>query len=88
MQQLMHDGLAVNVGDNPSGQDVLLKMADPAEPAAMGITTSAGLGTVISVTDAGLIPGITSSDIGVGPMPGPSDVAVRPGRWGVAVHRG
>ncbi len=74
MQQLVQDGLAVNVGDNPSSQDVLLKMADPNEPAAMGITTSAGLGTVISVTDAGLIPGITSSDIGVGPMPGPSDV--------------
>ena len=73
MQQMVHDGLAVNVGDNPSSQDVLLKLADPSQPAAMGITTSAGLGTVISVTNAGQIPGITSDDIGVGPMPGPSD---------------
>jgi sn-glycerol 3-phosphate transport system substrate-binding protein len=73
VQSMVTDGLAVNVGDNPSAQDVLLKMADPNEPAAMGVTTSAGLGTVISVTDAGLIPGITSSDIGVGPMPGPSE---------------
>ena len=73
VQQMVQDGLAVNVGDNPSSQDVLLKLADPSQPAAMGITTSAGLGTVISVTDAGQIPGITSDDIGVGPMPGPSD---------------
>ena len=73
VQPMVHDGLAVNVGDNPSSQDVLLKLADPSQPAAMGITTSAGLGTVISVTDAGQIPGITSDDIGVGPMPGPSD---------------
>ena len=30
VQSLIIDGLAVNVGDNPSGQDALLKLADPA----------------------------------------------------------
>ena len=71
LQSLVRDGLAVNVGDNASGQDGLLKLADPNEPAAMNIATSAALGTVLSVVDGGLIPGITSDQIGVGPMPGP-----------------
>lgn len=73
VQDLVADGLAVTVGDNPSGQDVLLKLADQQQPAAMGIATSAGLGTVLNVLDGGLIPGLTSADVGVGPMPGPSD---------------
>ncbi len=72
-QSLIKDGLAVNVGDNPQGQDTLLKMADPQHPAAMAIATSAALGTVLSALDGGLIPGITSADVGVGPMPGPGD---------------
>jgi sn-glycerol 3-phosphate transport system substrate-binding protein len=72
IQSLITDGLAVNVGDNPSGQDSLLKLADRQAPAAMTIVTSAALGTVISVVDGGLIPGITSADIGVGAMPGPA----------------
>jgi sn-glycerol 3-phosphate transport system substrate-binding protein len=71
IQSLITDGLAVNVGDNPSGQDSLLKLADRQAPAAMTIVTSAALGTVINVVDGGLIPGLTSADIGVGPMPGP-----------------
>jgi len=71
VQQLITDGLAVTVGDNASGQDALLKLADPNAPAAMTIATSAALGTVLSVLDGGLIPGITSADVGVGPMPGP-----------------
>ena len=75
MQSLINDGLAVNVGDNAGGQDALLKLADPAEPAAMTIATSAAIGTVITVLDGGLIPGITSAQLGVGPMPGPGDVA-------------
>ena len=73
VQEMVLDGLAVNVGDNPGAQDVLLKLADPEQPAAMGITTSAGLGTVMTVLDGGLIPGLTSDDIGIGPMPGPTD---------------
>jgi len=73
VQQLIADGLAVTVGDNASGQDALLKLADPNAPAAMTIATSAALGTVISVLDGGLIPGISSDDLGIGPMPGPGD---------------
>ena len=49
VQSLITDGLAVTVGDNPSGQDALLKLADPDNPAAMTIATSAALGTVINV---------------------------------------
>jgi sn-glycerol 3-phosphate transport system substrate-binding protein len=75
MQSLITDGLAVSVGDNPDGKDTLLKMADPAKPAAMTIASSAGLGTVINVLGGGLIPGFGTADLGVGPMPGPGDVA-------------
>jgi sn-glycerol 3-phosphate transport system substrate-binding protein len=74
VQSLIADGLAVSVGDNPSGQDALLKLADPAKPAAMTIATSAAIGTVINVLDGGLIPGITSAQLGIGPMPGPGEV--------------
>jgi sn-glycerol 3-phosphate transport system substrate-binding protein len=72
MQQMVADGLAVDVGDNASGQDALLKLADPQTPAAMTIATSAALGTVLNLVRGGTIPGITEADIGVGPMPGPS----------------
>jgi sn-glycerol 3-phosphate transport system substrate-binding protein len=74
MQSLILDGLAVSVGDNPDGKDTLLKMADPAKPAAMTIASSAGLGTVINVLGGGLIPDFSTADLGVGPMPGPGDV--------------
>lgn len=73
LQSLVNDGLAYNVGDNASGQDALLKLADPDKPAAMTIATSAALGTVLSTVQGGLIPGITVDDIGVGPMPAPGD---------------
>jgi sn-glycerol 3-phosphate transport system substrate-binding protein len=73
VQSLIADGLAVTVGDNPNGQDALLRLADPANPASMAIATSAAIGTVISVLDGGLIPGITSADLGVAPMPGPGE---------------
>ena len=73
VQSLINDGLAVNVGDNASGQDALLKLADPEAPAAMTIATSAALGTVLTALDGGLIPGLTSDDVGVGPMPGPGE---------------
>lgn len=71
VQQLLEDGLAFNVGDNASGSDNFLKLADRNEPAAMTIGTSAGLGTVLNVARGGLIPGITDDDIGIGPLPGP-----------------
>jgi sn-glycerol 3-phosphate transport system substrate-binding protein len=73
VQALINDGLAVTVGDNPGGQDALLKLADPAAPAAMAFATSAALGTVLDALGGGLIPGITQADVGVGPMPGPGE---------------
>ena len=73
LQSLVTDGLAYNVGDNASGQDALLKLADPEKPAAMSLATSAALGTVLTTVQGGLIPGITVDDIGVGPMPAPGD---------------
>ncbi len=76
VQQMITDGLAVNVGDNASGQDNFLKMADTVSPAAMTIGTSAALGTVTAVLDGGLIQGITGEDLGVGPMPGPGPGAL------------
>ena len=74
VQSMIQDGLAVTVGDNPNGQDALLKLADPQRPAAMAIATSAAIGTVKTVLDGGLIPGITSEQLGIGPMPGPGEV--------------
>jgi len=72
LQQMVTDGLAVNVGDNSaSGYDNLLKMADAAQPAAMTIATSASLGPVLDVLGEGTYPHISASDVGVGPMPGP-----------------
>ncbi len=73
VQDLVTDGLAVYVGENTAGTDVLLQLADQENPAAMGIATSGALGTILSVVEGGLIPGVTVDDIGVGPMPGPTD---------------
>jgi sn-glycerol 3-phosphate transport system substrate-binding protein len=75
VQSLIEDGLAVDVGDNPDGKDTLLKLADPAKPAAMTIASSAAIGLVINLLDGGLVPGLTSAQLGVGPMPGPGPVA-------------
>ncbi|MFZ4810734.1 MAG: ABC transporter substrate-binding protein [Ilumatobacteraceae bacterium] len=66
------DETFINVGDNTSGQDTFLKIADATEPGAMTIATSAALGTVLSAIDAGLAPNIAKEDIGVAPMPGPN----------------
>ena len=71
MQSMLTDGLAVNVGDNTSGFDDLLKLADNAEPAAMTIATSAAIGPVITVLGGGQFPQITNADVGVAAMPGP-----------------
>jgi len=72
MQDLLKDGLAVNVGDNSiSGYDNLLKMADAKEAAAMTINTSASLGPVLTVLGGGQFPNITGDDVGVAAMPGP-----------------
>ena len=73
LQELIADGLAVNVGDNPGGQDAVLKMIDPEAPGAMTVGTSAALGSVVAALGSGIAEGITMDDIGVGPMPGPSE---------------
>jgi sn-glycerol 3-phosphate transport system substrate-binding protein len=75
LQDLLNDGLAVDVGDNASGTDSLFKLADPAAPAAMAIYSSAGIGSVLNALSDGLVPGLTVDDVGVGPMPGPGEVA-------------
>jgi sn-glycerol 3-phosphate transport system substrate-binding protein len=72
LQSVVTEGGGVYVGENPSGQDSLLKLADKVQPAGMAITTSAALGTVLSVVEGGLIEGLTTDDIGVGPLPSPS----------------
>ncbi len=72
LQDMINDGLAVSVGDNASGQDIFLKLIDPAADGAMTIGTSASLGGVLSAIEGGLAPGLTEADVGVGPMPGPS----------------
>jgi sn-glycerol 3-phosphate transport system substrate-binding protein len=74
VQKMVQSGLAVDVGDNPDGKDTLLKLADPAKPAAMTIASSAGIGIVKNLLDGGLIPGITGEQLGIGYMPGPGDV--------------
>lgn len=72
LQQMISDGIAVNVGDNSTtGYDNLLKLADEKEPAAMTIATSASLGAVLSVLGGGQFPQLGPDDVGVGPMPGP-----------------
>lgn len=72
LQDMINDGLAVDVGDNSqSGYDNLLKLADDKEPAAMTIATSASLGPVLQVLASGQFPNVTADDVGVGPMPGP-----------------
>ncbi len=74
VQRMVLDGLAAYVGDNASGQDNLLKMADPTAAAAMALSTSAALGLVLDVVGGGLIPDVTEADLGVGPLPGPGPV--------------
>jgi sn-glycerol 3-phosphate transport system substrate-binding protein len=60
------------VGENPDGQQALLKLASTTDPATMTISTSAGLGPVLAFVEGGIIPGIGSEDIGVSPMPSPN----------------
>ena len=71
LQSMLNDGLAVNVGDNTSGFDNLLKLGDKDAPAAMTIATSAAIGPVLSVLASGQFPQLTGDDLGVAPMPGP-----------------
>lgn len=67
MQQMVKDGLAVNVGRNPDAIQVLLKLVDSKEPAAMGLNTSSALAGALEAAKG--FPQIT---VGAGPMPGPN----------------
>ncbi len=67
----VQEGWMYNVGDNASGQDAFLKIADEAEPGAMTIGTSAALGTVLAALRGGLAPSVAETDLGIGFMPGP-----------------
>jgi sn-glycerol 3-phosphate transport system substrate-binding protein len=71
LQEMVADGLAFNVGDNPGGQDAFLKMIDT-EPGAMTIATSAAISSVVAALGSGIAEGLGPEDIGIGPMPGPS----------------
>lgn len=72
LQDVVVNGGGVYVGENPSGTDAFLKLADASAPASMTIATSAALGSVLSFVEGGIIAGIGPDDLGVGPMPSPS----------------
>jgi sn-glycerol 3-phosphate transport system substrate-binding protein len=71
LQDMINDGLAVNVGENSQGQDDLFKLVDP-QPAAMSIHTSAALAGALNILKSGAFPQLTADDLGIGPMPGPT----------------
>jgi len=72
LQSVVRDGAGIYIGENPSAQDNLLKLADSSEPATMTIGTSSALGPVLQFVAGGIIPGAVPEDIGVGPMPSPN----------------
>lgn len=72
LQRGVQEGWMYTVGDNASGQDAFLKIADEAEPGAMTIGTSAALGTVLAALRGGIAPSVAEEDLGVGFMPGPN----------------
>jgi sn-glycerol 3-phosphate transport system substrate-binding protein len=71
LQQMVQDGLAVNVGENSAGTDGLFKLADASEPAAMTLYSSAGISSVLNALEGGLIPGFGPENLGIGPLPAP-----------------
>ena len=71
LQDMIDDGLAADVGGNAGGQDTFLRMIDKSSPAAMTISTSAAISSVIAALGSGISEGLGPEDIGVGPMPGP-----------------
>ncbi|MBI5089928.1 MAG: ABC transporter substrate-binding protein, partial [Actinobacteria bacterium] len=72
LRDVINNGGGAYVGENPSGQDSFLKMADTSAQGTMTIASSASLGPVLQFVEGGIIPGITKEDIGVGPMPSPN----------------
>jgi sn-glycerol 3-phosphate transport system substrate-binding protein len=68
LQGMLRDGLATDIGPNPSGADGLLAALDPETPAAMTVTTCAAIGEVIRVGEAGVY---DLERLGVAELPGP-----------------
>ncbi len=62
--EMVHSGLAVNVGDNPNGMEHLLAIA--ADKAVMTYGTSAALRSVVDILAASDLPNV---EVGVAPMP-------------------
>ena len=67
LKQMVDERLALNVGRNPSDIDHLIAIGS--RDAAMTISTSASLRSVMNVLQSGQFPDVTP---GVGPMPGPA----------------
>jgi sn-glycerol 3-phosphate transport system substrate-binding protein len=70
---MIDEGLAINVGRNPTGADHFLAVA--AGRAAMTIGASGALRSIIDVLEAGEVEGV---ELGVGPMPGLPDSIAGP----------
>jgi sn-glycerol 3-phosphate transport system substrate-binding protein len=67
LKQMVDERLALSVGRNPSDIDHLIAIGS--RDAAMTISTSASLRSVMNVLQSGQFPDVTP---GVGPMPGPT----------------
>ncbi|MBI5284329.1 MAG: ABC transporter substrate-binding protein [Chloroflexi bacterium] len=65
IDSMVHDGLAVNVGRNPSGADTLLAIGSG--DAAMTLGSSAAMRSVYGILESGQYPDVK---VGVAPMPG------------------
>ena len=76
LQDMLDDGLAVDVGTNTGNLDDLLRLVHPRRPASMTIHTSASLGGVVEALSQGLYPEV---ELGVGPLPGPGRGALAAG---------
>ncbi len=72
-QDMIADGLAINVGRNPTGADHFLAVA--AGDAEMTIGASGALRSIIDILEAGQVEGI---EMGVGAMPGLPDSVAGP----------
>ncbi len=71
VDDLIDDGLAINIGRNASGIDSLLAIAN--EDVAMTFGTSAALGSILVVLEGGEFPNV---GVGVAPLPGSTDGGV------------
>jgi sn-glycerol 3-phosphate transport system substrate-binding protein len=77
--EMVDRGLAFNVGRNPGGADALMAVA--AGRAAMAVSVSSALRSVLGVIEAGL----EGVELGVGPFPGVAGGTGKPGFFGRAL---